>query len=246
MDLDIDDILADVHRPTYNDTDSFASLASSATLDHQQLTRFWTSERTCPEILPWPTDLMTRVMKRIQSQIAKIEDRAAGIMPSGKSNQNLNLTLSILQTDLSREQFIVRSLLRQRLDKITRYAMHYLTMEESVKGGLLSKEEVQFLSSHQALLGNFYSASFLSAFPSTLQKLDDKTGGVSMVEGPDGKTAVFIRCLAERWSNGVGSSGFDDDDDVDGGNLHMQRGQVWVVRWEDVRHGVRNGHLELL
>ena len=253
MDLDISDILADIHSP---EPLSQSHLTSTAYIDHQQLTRLWTSERTCPDILPWPTELMQRVMARVRAQITRIEDLAAGIVPtnlSGNSgsragNQNLNLTLSILQTDLSRTQFLVRSLLRQRLAKLTKHAAYYLTqLNADTKEHLLAPAEVEFLKQHQALLSALYSASFLEAFPAQLRRLDDTAGGVSMVEGPEGKSAVFVRCLGERW--GGSEEDADEDGDGDGGPsglLRMRRGEVWVVRWEDVRKGVLDGNLELL
>ena len=241
MDLDIDDILADVHS-SYSSNDS---LASTAHIDHQHLTRFWTSERTCPDLLPWPTELMQRVMSRVRAQISRIEDLAAGIAPTnttGASNQNMNLTLSILQTDLSRTQFLIRSLLRQRLAKITKYAMYYLTqLNKDTKETVLSRAEIEYLRGHQSLLGGLYNGSFLEAFPQQLRRLDDTAGGVSMVEGPERRGGVIVRCLGERW-------GGEEEDVEEGsaGGLRMRRGEVWVVRWEDVSRGVRDGHLELL
>lgn len=240
--MDIDDILADLDR---TEAPSTASIA----LDHQQLTRFWISERAAPDILKWPFDLMDRVMGRVREQIETIEDRTAGIgmNGSGTSSSNCNLTLSILQTDLSRTQYIIRSLLRQRLAKLTKYAMHYLTLDD--KSTLLSPQEQSFLQNHQALLSNLYGASFLSAFPAPLQKLDDNAGGLNMIDGPDGKKAVFIRCLATRWSNDPLYDDYDGDDDGgerESAGLAMRRGQVWVVRWEDVKKGVAKGALELL
>src|SRR5271170_3524288 len=259
MELDISDILADVHSSSLSQQDQ---LASTAHLDHQQLTRLWTSERTCPDILPWPTELMQRVMARVQAQIARIEDLAAGIVPTnmpghggsgsgtGTGNQNLNLTLSILQTDLSRTQFLARSLLRQRLAKLTKHAAYYLAQLSvaETKETLLSPAEAEFLRGHQALLAGLYGASFLEAFPAQLRRLDDTAGGVSMGEGREGKASVFVRCLSERWGrSGEGEGeGEDDDDDGGGEGLRMRRGDVWVVRWEDVKRGVLGGSLELL
>lgn len=250
MDIDISDILADVsrsvrlqHSQSLGTTDLESSYA-----DHQQLVKSWTSERCSPELLPYPTELMKRIMRRIGSQIAKIEDMTSGIYDSGSAqkssnNQNLNLILSILQTDLSRTQFIVRSLLRQRLSKITKHAMFYLTQINSdTKVSLLSDAEANFLRNHQALLNNFYDTSFLSALPTALRKLDDSSGGMNMVEGPEQENAVIVRCLRESWSN---SDLFDHSDSVSI-ELRMSRGEVWVVRWADVKAGVLIGDLELL
>jgi GINS complex subunit 4 len=249
MDLDISDILADVHSSSVSSHDH---LASTAHLDHQQLTRLWTSERTCPDVLPWPTELMQRVMSRIRAQITRIEDLAAGIVPTNLSrassgNQNLNLTLSILQTDLSRTQFLIRSLLRQRLAKLTKHASYYLTqLNADTKADLLSPSEAEFLRGHQVLLAGLYGASFLEAFPAQLRRLDDTAGGVSMVEGPEGKRCVIVRCLSEVWG-GEDRDGDEDEDSTSGGEgLRMRRAEVWVVRWEDVKKGVLDGSLELL
>lgn len=182
-------------------------------------------------------------MARVQAQIMKIEDLSNSDpnTTNGTSNQNLNLTLSILQTDLSRTQFLVRSLLRCRLAKITKHAAFYLEQlnTSDTKTGLLGDSEIQFLRSHQALLSSFYSGSFLDAFPPQLRKLDDKAGGNSMVEGPDLQEAIFVRCLGERWES-------DPGDDGEGIELTLRRGEVWVVRWEDVQEGVKSGMLELL
>ena len=122
-----------------------------------------------------------------------------------------------------------------------------MQLDADTKETLLSPSEVEFLRAHQALLGGLYGASFLEAFPAQLRRLDDTAGGVSMVEGPDGKGCVFVRCLGEEWES---EGGADDDDDDEGpgggGRLRMRRGEVWVVRWEDVKKGVLDGSLELL
>ena len=59
MDDDIQDILASVSAP---------SIPQRA-LDLQALTRAWVNERTAPELLPYPTGLVERVMDRIKKQV---------------------------------------------------------------------------------------------------------------------------------------------------------------------------------
>ena len=266
MDVDICDILADVSRPPPS---SFNTLDTDASTDHQLLTRAWTSERCTPSLLPYPTDLMTRVLSRIQAQILRIEDLASSegdpsyySATNGTSrqtsSQNSNLILAILQTDLSRTQFLVRSLLRQRLAKLTSHAAYYLAQHvksEDRRPGqaiLLSDSEVAFVRHHQALLTDLYENSFLNAFPQGLRRLDDSSGGVKMVEGPEGRKVVFVRCLKE--------GGWGNERDVDeavedrGGSgdegasvlVRMGRGEIWVVRWRDVKGGVERGEVEVL
>ncbi len=59
MDDDIADILASVSAPPI----------SQRTLDLQALTRAWVAERTAPELLPYPTELVERVMERLGKQV---------------------------------------------------------------------------------------------------------------------------------------------------------------------------------
>lgn len=56
---DISDILASVSGPTI----------PQRTLDLQALTRAWVNERTAPELLPYPSDLISRVNDRIKQQV---------------------------------------------------------------------------------------------------------------------------------------------------------------------------------
>ncbi|KIW99102.1 uncharacterized protein Z519_00765 [Cladophialophora bantiana CBS 173.52] len=272
MDIDISDILADVSRSQSYSTSTSHQYSSSDTdafSDHQLLTRAWISERCAPDLLPYPTELMTRVMARVQAQISRIENLAGGMgdgasslysnsvdgMTGGKpatSTQNANLVLAILQTDLSRTQFLVRSLLRQRLAKMTKYATYYLSQylnSDTKTSTTMSTSEVAFLRHHQALLGELYDSSFLHSLPTGLQRLDDSSGGVPMIEGPDGSKAVVVRCLNEgTWSNERDVDETRDHEQDEGASvvLRMRRGEVWVVRWKDVRKGVQRGEVELL
>jgi GINS complex subunit 4 len=57
--MDIDDLLAEVA------VDS----TPQESRDLQELTRAWVVERTAPEILNWPEELMERVLERIRRQV---------------------------------------------------------------------------------------------------------------------------------------------------------------------------------
>ena len=64
-----------------------------------------------------------------------------------------------------------------------------------------------------------------------------------MVEGPDVESAIVVRCLAEEWGNedqlGEGEEGPSME-------LRMQKGDIMIVRWRDVREGALKGDVELL
>lgn len=151
-----------------------------------------------------------------------------------------NFKLIVIQTELERFKFLVRSFLRARLKKIDAHPLHILSRHsESVTEPvpLLSPSEYQYLTSHQALLGSHYASSFLGQFPGALQRLDDTTGGISMVDRPDEDAAVFVRVLRD-----VGEVAVEGTDK----RFEMKRGDVWVVRWSTVRGWVTSGDLELI
>jgi GINS complex subunit 4 len=61
--MDIDDILASVSR------NATGLLPDQPKRDLQALTRAWVNEKGAPELLPWPEELMGRVLKRIREQV---------------------------------------------------------------------------------------------------------------------------------------------------------------------------------
>ena len=60
--MDIDDILAEA---------SSDGLPQESR-DLQELTRAWVGERVAPEILPYPAELMDRMMTRIRKQVMPV------------------------------------------------------------------------------------------------------------------------------------------------------------------------------
>jgi len=71
MDTSIADILASVskdHHAALGTVDAEA-VTNQAQVDLQLLTRAWVSERVTPELLPYPSALMDRVMRRIRDQV---------------------------------------------------------------------------------------------------------------------------------------------------------------------------------
>jgi GINS complex subunit 4 len=59
--MNIDDILASV---------SNTERIPQRTSDLQALTRAWVAERCAPELLPYPEELIDRVMERIKMQVS--------------------------------------------------------------------------------------------------------------------------------------------------------------------------------
>ncbi|KAI4164950.1 MAG: hypothetical protein LQ342_001583 [Letrouitia transgressa] len=218
--MNIDDILAEVGG---DETPGKA-------WDLQELTRCWVTERSAPEILPWPSALMDRVLERVRLQIEVVEDQV------GNTDPKTNLRLVIIQTELERFKFLVRSLLRARISKLDKHALYVLT--DATQTARLSPSEVQYVNSHQSLLQAHYHSCFLSQLPPSLQRLDDTAGGMSMVDQPDFDRAVFVRALRD-----VGELVHIQGTDT---VFEMKRGDIYVVRWSAVKELVFTGDAELL
>ena len=126
--MDIDDILAEI------DSDG----EPPETRDLRELTRLWVTERSAPEVLPWPTELMDRIGERIRRQASMLFDwrlrETADRSPqtqieiveeqTGNSDPKANFRLIIIQTELERFKFLVRSYLRARIAKAMAHIPH--------------------------------------------------------------------------------------------------------------------------
>lgn len=73
MDDDIQDILASISAPRI----------PQRKLDLQALTRAWVNERTSPALLPYPTDLVDRVMDRVKKQVSDAIQRGSPFSRKG-------------------------------------------------------------------------------------------------------------------------------------------------------------------
>lgn len=88
--MNIDDILAEVGG---DETPGKA-------WDLQELTRCWVTERSAPEILPWPSALMDRVLERVRLQVS--------------CHSSANRTLLMLQPTSRLKWLKTRSAIRTR------------------------------------------------------------------------------------------------------------------------------------
>lgn len=164
---------------------------------------------------------------------------------TGDMDPKTNFGLIIIQTEVERWKFLIRSYLRCRLSKIDKHTLHYLSSAELQ--GRMSEMEMAYATRHQELLHGHYLGSFLGSFPPQLQNLNDTAGGISMIDGPDAEGAVFVRGLGSRENDDgeegvvVRGHGMTGDGEIDVG-----RGEVVVARWLDVREHVEKGEMELV
>ena len=163
---------------------------------------------------------------------------------TGDMDPKTNFSLIIIQTEVERWKFLIRSYLRARISKIDKHALYYLSTPSLLER--MSETEIAYATRHQQLLHGHYLSSFLGSFPQNLQNLNDQAGGITMIGGPDEDAGVLVRGLGSREVGGEGSvavmgRGRDADGPID-----VERGEVVVARWSDVREFVESGEMELV
>lgn len=155
---------------------------------------------------------------------------------TGDMDPKTNFALIVIQTELERYKFLMRSYLRVRIAKIDKHTLHYLSSQEL--RARLSSTELAYATRHQALLHNHYLSSFLGSFPQKLQNLNDTAGNITMIDAPDLDTAVFIRMLRDKDVDGEGT-----DADV---SLPADNGDILILRWSSAKQLVDEGDAELV
>ncbi|AEY98016.1 FAFR332Wp [Eremothecium gossypii FDAG1] len=204
MDINIDDILADLDRdttavgstpaPAGDDTTRLDDSAATAAADYSTLVTHWCNERVAPELLPYPHTLMARVLARLAAQIEHLETLSTGVLEQ-TLDRSAKLPLLCMEAELERLKFVVRSLLRCRLGKIDRFGLYLRQLDARSPGALqtlLSAQERVYYERHSAILLKLFNNAILRHMPAEMQAVDDTEGSVSMIDEPDWARFVFL------------------------------------------------------
>jgi GINS complex subunit 4 len=217
---DFDDILRDFEKDARPSRGPDTVAAKQE--DVQQLTRAWIHERMAPELLPYEGELIERVLAGVRLQTELVEANSLEM----SLEKDMNLRLLIVESELERVSFLVRSYLRARLSKIDQYAVFIRSNEEMV--ARLSQAETSYMETHLAALVELYNGAFLRALPHHLQALDDTGGGISMVDEPMMDRPVFIRV---QRSLPEPLTVFVNDEDVE-----LAAGGIYLLRYSAIKH----------
>ncbi|KAH3661611.1 hypothetical protein OGAPHI_006459 [Ogataea philodendri] len=223
--MDFDDILKEFEaskRPGHNEDELRAE-------DLQRLSTAWINERMVPELLPYENELIDRVLIRIRKQVEQIELNSIELQTHEKE---IKLRLVVVESELDRVQFLIRSYTRTRLQKIDKYSLYIRSNDtESAK---LSNNELTYMERHLELLLELYNSQFLKNLPESLQAIDETGGGVSMIEEPDLDRPVFVKALA------------DNVVDVDDEEVELTTNGIYVLRYRAVMDLVKVGDVRVL
>ncbi|KAL9407618.1 hypothetical protein AB3S75_046204 [Citrus x aurantiifolia] len=167
--------------------DDYETLMS--TTDAELLKTAWRNEKAAPEILQFQAPLVKRAKEQIQLMEETVEEyEESGMDP---------LTVSLYQMDLDRAQFLLRSYLRVRLQKLEKY-MFYIWKNESL-WSRLSDPEKMFVQRCIDDMEKHLQETVLSKLPDNYQSVR-RQSVISEEDDmvPEPQLDTFIACKARN------------------------------------------------
>ncbi|PWN35269.1 Sld5-domain-containing protein [Meira miltonrushii] len=200
------------------------------------LRQSWANERAAPALLPWQGEAVDGVCSQIEEQVNIIDSLAAD---SGTAEEE-HVRLALVELDVERARWLLRSYLRCRLDKIEQNAA--FVCQDPISRSNLSELERGYAVKFNQIRSQHFHSSVLDFLPETMQSLEDRaasgsSGRGDMVTRPDLDAPVFVHCL-----EGCGTFRFPGIELL----VHFEKGSVHLVRFRSVQHLIATGKIVLL
>ncbi|GAB2265723.1 hypothetical protein Dimus_000761 [Dionaea muscipula] len=198
--------------------------------DVELLKRAWCNEKAAPQIL----EFQTALVQRSREQIHHMEEIVEELTQRGDDP----LIVSIYQMDLDRAQFLLRSYVRIRLQKVETAMLH---IAKTDLWNRLSRQEQNFARRCIDDMGNYMEESVLSKFPSGYRsnlKQSNASEDDDMVPEPNLDTFVFCKS-----QNSIGSIPLDDSGDE---IVDLVAGELYVLRYKSIKPYVERGQIDLV
>lgn len=213
----------DLIHPT-NNSHSLSEPLSLA----DQLNVSWINERCAPELLPFCTDIIEEVSEMIkyqQKNIAKFQDSKNVNAPQG------GLKAILLQAEVERLRFVIRSYLRTRIDKIERYSFFYSKNLEFILPNLAS-HETAYLQSFHKLLSSALLKTSSEGLPPELSEIDASDNTMPQ---PSLEEGVFFRAKV-----------YISDFKVASETIELNPGSIFFLAYELVKDLLSKNLIELI
>ncbi|PVU90634.1 hypothetical protein BB559_001000 [Furculomyces boomerangus] len=198
--------------------------------DWKVLARWLNNELGAPEILQYRKAELENLSELLEFQNGRIEE----LRNSGDYQKSFESM--ILQTDVERTKYLIRSYLRARIQKIENNLMWYATVTEASKN--LSVYELEYAKGLANATKKYYNNAFLGNMPQSLQAVDGvDLEGLSLVTEPNYNSAVFCRILKD-----VGEYQLTTSGDV----IQMEKNNIFITSYKNVSGLIVSGNAQLL
>lgn len=179
------------------------------------LTRAWIAERMCPELLPFERNIVEIVVSQIRELINYIDMQSLEISQNPEI-PDIKMVLLIVESQLERFKFLVRSYLRTRIAKIDKYLPFYANPENESR---LSPSEIEYTQRHLDLLQNLYNTSFFNQWPPQFSDIRDPSNPDKVVDPPPLDKPVAVKLT----------------NDAAVGGYQMEKGDMMIAKYHEVR-----------
>ncbi|PIL34310.1 hypothetical protein GSI_03085 [Ganoderma sinense ZZ0214-1] len=197
----------------------------------QQLIRHWMNERHSPDILPGQEMLLGRILDHVRKQSNDVELLRA----DPDSSEEEHFRIMLVQTEIERVKFVVRSYIRTRLHKIEKYARHISSTPDV--HGRLSKAELEHANRYSRLVEYHFKQSVLQSLPEQQRSLEENIVFMPpMVPSPDMQRPVIARALVDCPPMRL----------PDGTATEMKKGEISMTPYHVVEHLLLRGEVELV
>ncbi|KAH9939770.1 GINS complex Sld5 component [Epithele typhae] len=197
----------------------------------QQLIRHWMNERHAPDILPGQEMLLGRLLDHISKQSSDVELLRA----DPDSSEEEHFRIMLVQTEVERVKFVIRSYIRTRLHKIEKYARFI-----SATPGMherLSKAELDHAQRYARLVEYHFNQTVLQGLPLQQRSLEEDVAFMPpMTPSPDKLKPVFAHALVDCPPVYL----------PDGTATQWQKGQISLTPYYVVEHLLLRGEVELV
>ncbi|KAI0764156.1 GINS complex Sld5 component [Trametes elegans] len=219
----------DLHIP--NPRPAFLAQDIAEETPFQQLIRHWMNERHSPDILPGQEMLLGRLLDHIRKQSNDVELLRA----DPDSSEEEHFRIMLVQTEVERVKFVIRSYVRTRLHKIEKYAKFISASEEMHER--LSKAELDHARRYSRLVEYHFDHSVLQSLPEQQRSLEEDVAFMPpMTPSPDKTRPVFAHALQDCPPVRL----------PDGTMSEMQKGQISLIPYHVIEQLLLRGEVELV
>ncbi|EJT98258.1 hypothetical protein DACRYDRAFT_24717 [Dacryopinax primogenitus] len=151
------------------------------------LVKAWMTERCSPDVMSFEGELVGKIMGYMDAQAKLI-----GVLKIDGASEEDHEKIGLVQMELDRVGWLLRSYIATRQEKIMRYAS-YINSTPAMQTRL-SVAEQTLIESYQQIFEESLIRDVVGNLPAELQALDEiLPDGRGMVSTPDLDKAVFIR-----------------------------------------------------
>ncbi|EDR06116.1 uncharacterized protein LACBIDRAFT_294753 [Laccaria bicolor S238N-H82] len=184
---------------------------------------------------PLPSDLLQSGAKGLFNLTDGLSEAVHLLRGDPSSSDEEHIRIMLVQTEIERVKFIVRSYVRTRLFKIEKYA-RFVTSNADVQRRLTAAER-DHASRHAKITDQHFYLSVLQSLPEAQAHLDDTPVFYpSMVTEPDKSRPVFVHALTRCPRITL----------PDGATLDMEKGHISLTLYSVVEQLVARGEVELI